>query len=152
MATPYSSDLRARVLGLYARGMPTKQIATLLKVSPAWARRVKQRWREHGQTRSRPMGGVRVIKIDRQRLMEFVRAQPDATLTELRDRLGVKCAVSSLCVALKKMAITFKKRSSTPRSRIVRMWPRGAKPGVSGSGGLMPAVSSLSMKRGPRQT
>ena len=152
MATPYSFDLRSRVLGLYARGMPTKQIAMLLKISPAWARRVKQRWREHGQTTSRPMGGVRIIKIDRQRLMELVRTQPDATLAELRDRLGVKCAVSSLCVALKKMAITFKKRSSTPRSRIVRTWRRGVRPGVSGSSRWMPAVSSSSMKRGPRRT
>lgn len=39
----YSMDLRDRVLALYDEGVKTKQVAEQLRISPAWARRVKQR-------------------------------------------------------------------------------------------------------------
>jgi orotate phosphoribosyltransferase-like protein len=45
MATPYSQDLRDRVLSAYDRGLPTQQIAETFQVSKAWARRLKQRRR-----------------------------------------------------------------------------------------------------------
>lgn len=114
----YSQDLRDRILAAYERGMRTKQIAMMFKVSPAWARRVKQRLREHGEQGPRKIGSPGVFKVDRTRLTELVREDPDATLTELRDRLGVACAISTICVALKKLGWSFKKRSSTRPSRI----------------------------------
>jgi len=120
MATPYSQDLRDRVLAAYDRGMRTKQVAETFAVCPAWARRVKQRRRETGQTGPRRPGGVRLVKIDRTRLAELVRAQPDATLTELRDRLGVACTISAVCMALKGLGLSFKKKRSTRRSRTGR--------------------------------
>src|SRR5438552_3774018 len=85
MAAPYSEDLRHRVLGAYDRGMRTKEVADNFQVSPAWARRVKQRRREHGELSPRPMGGKRFEKIDRAKLAELVKQQPDATLAELRE-------------------------------------------------------------------
>lgn len=121
MAAPYSLDLRARILIAYDRGMETKEVADTFGVSPAWARRVKQRRRERGEVRPRPMGGKRFEKIDRARLAELVRRQPDATLEELRERLGVVCAISAVCTALKKLGLSFKKRRSMRRSRTARM-------------------------------
>jgi transposase len=56
MGAPYSQDLRDRVLAAYDRGMRTKQIAEQFSVSPAWARRVKQRHRESGETRIKADG------------------------------------------------------------------------------------------------
>lgn len=56
MASPYSQDLRDRVLAAYDRGEKTKRIAKAFSVSPAWARRLKQRRRETGETSPRPMG------------------------------------------------------------------------------------------------
>ena len=56
MAARYSQDLRDRVLAAYDRGMKTKQIAIVFYVSPAWARRIKQRRCETGQTTPRKMG------------------------------------------------------------------------------------------------
>jgi transposase len=117
MAAPYSQDLRDRVLAAYDRGMTTKKIAEVFAVSPAWARSIKQRRRETGRTTPLPMGGATVIKIDRARLAELVREQPDATLKELRDRLGIRCAESAICMALKKLGFSFKKRRSTRPSR-----------------------------------
>jgi transposase len=117
MSAAYAQDLRDRVLAAYDRGKQTAWIVEHFQVSPAWARRVKQRRREHGETTPRPRGGATVIKIDCQRLAELVREQPDATLAELVDRLGVNCHISAVSMALKRMKISFKKRSSTPPSR-----------------------------------
>jgi transposase len=112
--------------------MKTKQIAELFSVSPAWARRVKQRRRETGETTHRPMGGPGVTIVDREQLATLVREHPDATLAELRSRLGVQCALSTLCVALKKMGLSFKKKRSTQRSRIAPTLPNNASPGAAG--------------------
>jgi len=129
MGAPYAQDLRDRVLAAYDRGMKTQQIADTFQVSPAWARRVKQRRREYGETTPRPMGGVTVVKIDMQRLTELVRAQPDATLEELAERLDCGCGATAVCMALKRAKITFKKRRSMPRSRTARMLPSVARSG-----------------------
>lgn len=129
MAAPYSQDLRDRVLAAYDRGMRTKQIAELFAVSPAWARGIKQRRRETGETAPRPMGGATVVKIDRARLAELVRQQPDATLRELRDRLGVACGEPAICMALKGLGLSFKKRRSTRPSRTAPTSPSGVRRG-----------------------
>ena len=120
MAAPYSQDLRDRVLAAYDGGMKTKQIAETFRVSPSWARRVKQRRREHGETSPRSMGGATVVKIDLVRLAALVRQKPDATLLELRGALNVECTEAAVCLALKRLGLTFKKRRSMRRSRIAR--------------------------------
>ncbi|MGH9858725.1 MAG: helix-turn-helix domain-containing protein [Candidatus Acidiferrales bacterium] len=122
MPKRYSQDLRDRVLAAYDEGMETTPIARLFKVSPAWARRVKQRRAQFGETTPRCSGGFKVIKVDRAQLAELVRANPDATLEELRERLGVQCAISTICMALKQLGFTLKKKSCGPRSRAGRMW------------------------------
>src|SRR5258705_1682795 len=98
MGAAYSQDLRDRILAAYDRGKPTKQIAETFAVSPAWARRVKQRRREAGSTTAKPMGGLRVVKVDLQRLRELVLQQPDATIKELPQRLACPCGESAACI------------------------------------------------------
>jgi transposase len=105
-------------LAAYDRGMKTKQIAETFAVSRAWARRVRQCRRETGRTTALPRGGATIIKIDMQRLAELVQEQPDATMLELRDRLGVECTESAICLALKRLDLTFKKRRSMRPSKI----------------------------------
>lgn len=121
MPSPYSQDLRDRVLAAYDRGMQTKQVSETFGVSRAWARAVKQRRRETGETTAYPMGGPRVIKIDVDHLVTLVAEQPDATLAELRDRLGVQCTESAICMALKRLRLSYKKRQSMPPSKIAPM-------------------------------
>lgn len=125
----YSQDLRDRVLGACDRGMPTKVVAEVFDVSPAWVRRLKQRRRETGEIAPRPAGGARVRKIDMGKLSELVAQQPDATARELRERLGVACAESAIYAALKRLGLSFKKRASTPRSRTGRMLRIAVPPG-----------------------
>jgi len=117
----YSQDLRDRVLLACDRGMPTKEVAEVFDVSPAWVRRLKQRRRETGETSPRPSGGARVRKIDLARLSELVKEQPDATARELRERLGIRCVESAIYAALKRLGLSFKKRRSTRPSRTGRM-------------------------------
>ena len=152
MASPYSQDLRSRVLAAYDRGMPTRQVAEVFEVSPAWARRLKQRRRETGETAPRPMGGATVVKIDMARLAELVRQQPDATLRELRDRLGGVCGEPAVCMALKRLGLSFKKRRSMPRNRTARTSRRGVRRGVRTSPVSTPAGGSSSTRPGPRRT
>lgn len=111
MAATYSQYVRDRVLAAYDNGMRTGQIVKTFAVSPAWARRVKQCRRETGRTTALPRGGATIIKIDMQRLAELVHEQPDATMLELRDRLGVACTESAICLALKRLDLTFKKKT-----------------------------------------
>ena len=140
MGAPYSQDLRDRVLAACDKGMKTKQVATVFGVCSSWVRRIKQRRREGGETGPRPMGGATVVKIDRQRLAELVRQKPDATLRELREKLGGVCSEPAICVALKRMGLSFKKRRSTRRSRTAPTSPSVAPPGN--------ATSPVAMARG----
>jgi transposase len=117
MGAPFSQDLRDRVLSAYDRGMKTKQIAKLFDVCSSWARRVKQRRRESGQLSAKPMGGIRVVKIDLEKLRELVAQQPDATIKELHQRLGASCGQSAVAMALVRLKITFKKRRSMRPSK-----------------------------------
>src|SRR5271154_4631471 len=104
---PYSMDLRERVIGACDRGEPTKAVAKTFGVSPAWVRRLKQHRRERGDIIPRNGGGSRGRKFDRDRLGELVKQQPDATLLELRDRLGVSVSLWAICKALRELKLTY---------------------------------------------
>jgi transposase len=107
----YSMDLRERVLGLYDDGKQTAQVAQQLKVSPAWARRVKQ----HRHEPSRKIGGSEP-KLDEQAqamLWKWIDEKPDATLEQLQKRvqqdLGLSVSIGCLWNTLRRMKLTFKK-------------------------------------------
>lgn len=130
MPAAYSQDLRDRVLAACDRGMPTKQIATVFAVSPAWVRRLKQRRRETGEVAPRKSGSPGVPRFDRAVLAQLAAEQPDATGPELRDRLAARTGVtvtdSAIYAALGKLGFSYKKRRSTRPSRIGPMSPSGA--------------------------
>jgi transposase len=102
-------------------GHSTSRVAKKYRVSPAWVRRLKQRRRETGEIAPRRSGGRRPRIIDRLRLRGLVEQQPDATLAELRARLGVKCSLAGLWKALDQLRLTFKKKRYGPRNRSARM-------------------------------
>ena len=143
----YSMDLRKRVLADCDGGLPTKQVAEKYGVSRAWVRWLKQRRRETGQIAPGvPTGRPR--KIDRAKLAALVKAQPDATLLELRDRLGVQCSPTAIWMALDAMKITFKKKRCAPPNKTGPMSPNAGSRGAAGKSGSTRGGSSLSMKRG----
>jgi transposase len=125
----YSMDLRERVIADCEAGLGTKATARKYKVSPAWVRRLKQHKRERGDILPRNGGGSRGRKIDRDRLAELVKAQPDATLVELRDRLGVSVTPWAICKALRELGLTYKKSRSAPPNRTAPTSPRSGRSG-----------------------
>ena len=120
---PYSMDLRQRVLTDCDAGLTTAQVAAKYTVSPAWARRLKQRRRETGQVAPRDArhGPKPSWEGYADPLRDAVRQQPDATLAELRDRLGLTVALSTLGRAVAALRLTVKKKSSAPPSRTAPM-------------------------------
>ena len=110
MGAPYSQDVRNKIFRAVDRGKPNREIADMFGVSGSWVRRLVQRRRVHGETAPRPMGGKRFEKIDRARLADLVAGRPDATLQELREGLGVACAISAIGAAVQKLGLSFKKR------------------------------------------
>jgi transposase len=122
-------DLRERVIAACDAGRQTKEVAKTFQVSPAWVRRLKQHRRERGDILPRHGGGSRGRKIDRDRLAELVGQDPDATLVQLRDRLGVAVTPWAICKVLQQLKLTFKKSRSMPPSRTGRMSPSDASSG-----------------------
>jgi len=144
----YSMDLRKRVLADSDAGLPTKQVAEKYGVSRTWVRWLKQRRRETGRIAPGvPTGRPR--KIDRDKLTALVEAHPDATLVELRDRLGVKCSPTAIWMALDALKITFKKKRCVRPNKTDRTSPRNARTGKRGRSGSTRGDSSSSTKRGP---
>jgi transposase len=112
---PYSNDLRERIVAAVDRGEHSlRQIAHLFAVSLSCVVRLLQHRRRTGSVQPQPHGGVPARKLDaaaEARLLELVRAQPDATLAELRDRLGIPCCLMTIARALQRHHLTRKKKT-----------------------------------------
>jgi transposase len=120
----YSIDLRRRVLSMCDEGEPTKAVAEVFDVSPAWVRRLKQRRRQLNTIAPlarRLPDQHKLDKQDRERLRHLVNQQPDATLAELNDRLGNKVGLTTLWRALADLKLSLKKSPCMQQSRIGRM-------------------------------
>jgi transposase len=115
----YSQDLRQRILDTVQRGDGTLgQIARRFLVSVSFITRLLQRHRSTGSLEPRPHGGGNPAVLspeDLEQLRELVQEQPDATLEELRQRLGVSCSLMTLSRALCKLGLPRKKK--IPRSQ-----------------------------------
>jgi len=107
----YSKERRLEILAAAAEGMGTRAIAQKFNCSESWVRRVKQEYREQGKT-SPATTRKRAPKwhAERDRIRQLVEQYPDQTLQELKDRLGTTLSRTTLCVALKAMQLTLKKK------------------------------------------
>jgi len=120
--TPYSMDLRDRVLRACDAGLGTKAVAETFSVSASWVRRLKQRRREDGRIAPRSPRNTRVPQMDAHadRIRELIRATPDLTLGELKKALGVTAALATVWAAVAKLGLTVKKKSAGRPSRTGR--------------------------------
>jgi len=108
----YSPDLREQVLADCDRGLTTRQVATKYSVSESWVRRLKQRRRQTGEVSPRRQSAGPRPSWDAyaDRLREAIRQTPDATLVELRDRLELTVALSTLWRAVAAIGLSVKKK------------------------------------------
>lgn len=150
----YSLDLRQRILDDCDHGHSTRVVATKYRVSESWVRRLKQRRRLSGEIapRSALPGPKPSWDAYADRLREAVRQTPDATLSELRDRLQLTVALSTLWRAVAALGLSVKKKSAERRSRTA---PTSRRKGNSGGPSKRPSIRSgsfSSMKPGPAPT
>jgi transposase len=112
--TPYSQDLRQRILDTIQRGDGSvRQIARRFLVSVSFVTRLLRLYRSTGSLEPRPHGGGNPAVLeaeDLERLRELIRQQPDATLEECRQRLGASCSTMTISRALRKLGLPRKKK------------------------------------------
>ena len=148
----YSMDLRERVLADCDAGLRTGPVAHKYAVSPRWVRLIKRRRRLTGEVAPR-VRASRPPKLSahRERLRALVQEKPDRTLAELRDRLGVDCALSVLWRELRRLRLSFKKRRSSPPNSSGPMSRSGARRGGRSRRAGRSGGSSSSTRPGPRR-
>jgi transposase len=129
----YSTDLRERVLADCDRGLGTSAVAAKFSASPAWVRRLKQRRASPPPPPRRP-GPKPLLEegADAQRLREAVKAEPDLSAEEYRQRLNLGCSAVTVWRTLRRMGLTFKKKSGWRRNGDARTWPPGGTTGAAG--------------------
>jgi transposase len=112
--TPYSEDLRQRIVDTALRGDGTlSQIAERFLVSVSFVTRLLQLHRTTGSVEPRPHGGGHPAVLtpeDLERLRELIREQPDATLEECRRHLGSSCSLATISRALSRLGLPRKKK------------------------------------------
>lgn len=122
---PYSMDLRRRVIAACDRKDGRRmEIAERFGVSTAWIRRLLQRRRETGSVAPLPQNAGRRPALDSrkmERLRRLVDHQPDATLRELKGRLGVTISNGAMIRALRALKLTLKKNRSRQPSKSATM-------------------------------
>jgi transposase len=117
--TPYSIDLRRRVLKDCDAGVGTKAVAEKFSVSESWVRKLKQQRRETGSIEplTATPGPKPTLDPHADRLRALVRAAPGLSAEEYRDRLGIDVAAVTVWRALRRLDLTFKKSPSGRPSR-----------------------------------
>lgn len=122
MGKPYSEDLRRGVVEAIESGHTYEEAADLCGVSVSSVSRFLTRWRRTGSVRPERFGGYKGYALERHRsrIMRWVGAQPDITLSELRARLTKeKVAISQTSIFrfLRHLGFTFKKKPARGRTR-----------------------------------
>lgn len=126
MASPYSDDLRRKLLKAHRGGAGSlSQLAERFDVSVAWAKKISATLRLTGKM-ERPPGGRRgpaskMTAEVQEDLRNWIGKQSDLTLVELQERLWkqrkLKVSVGRLWTALRDMGLRLKKSRSTPPSK-----------------------------------
>ena len=138
---PLSGDLRVRFGRALDRGLSARAAARLLEVSAATGVRWAQAWRLVGAIEPGKVGGHRRCLLENERdwLVARIEQKKDLTLhellAELREERGVVVCCDTLWRFLRRHDKTYKKRRSSPKSRIGLTSSAGAPAGAGSSAG-----------------
>ncbi len=118
MVASISLDLRKRVLKACDEGGKTKAVAQRFEVSVSFVRALKRRRRTTGAIGAWPKnaGPKPKLRAHHATLRALITLQPDATLAELRARLGVDVALSTLGYAIERLGLSVKKTPTRQRA------------------------------------
>lgn len=106
-----SMDLRLRIFDARESGESTSEVAERFQVSPAFVRRLLQRYRESGSLApsSASRGPKPQLANHHEKLRELMTQHPDLTAPEVRQRLNLKVSAITVWRALVALGFTFKK-------------------------------------------
>lgn len=111
----YPVELRWRILDALDRGVGSvPQVARLFQVATNSVYNLLRLRQQTGDLQPRPNPGGRPPAIPPQRydeLRHLLAEQPDLTLSQIRDRLGLSCSEAAVCRTLKKLGLTRKKNA-----------------------------------------
>jgi len=118
MAKAYSMDLRERILVACESGQGAAEVAQRYAVSESFIEKLKRRYRESGSLAPKPHAGGRqpLLAAYEAAIRAQFQEQPDTTLAELREILGVKVQLSTLWYYLQRLGLTFKKNRPSRRT------------------------------------
>ena len=118
MPTAYSTDLRGRVLAAHDEGMKPAEVMRRYRVSANFFYTLRRLRQATGSIEPKePSGGPKpVLREHLGELRELVRKQPDATLEELRQKLGISVSIPTVWRGLRDLGMTLKKSHSRRRA------------------------------------
>ena len=112
----YSKEFRERVIRAIERREEPLSIAKRLEVSWGWIYSLLRRYRKTGNYEALPTTNAgmkpKLSVSDLELLEQTVQKHPDATLEELKELTGFAVSTSTICRALKKLKLSFKKNAS----------------------------------------
>lgn len=110
-----STDFRLRILAAYDAGDCTQaEVARRFMVSHGMVKKLVGLRRHRGDLAPRHHLAGRhrtIVGKDEARLLDLHRKQPDATLEELNERLGIGCHIATIHRALKRLGLRYKKKT-----------------------------------------
>ena len=107
----YSLDLRKRAIALQTQGFKQKAIAQLLSITT----RTLYNWLKRPQLQASKTGAKTPTKLPIEKLQQALDEQPDATLSEYAELLGV--TPQAVFYACKRNKLTRKKNHAIPRTK-----------------------------------
>jgi transposase len=120
MATPYSIDLRKRVIQKHKEGKSVPEIEKELSVKKTFVYNMLKLYKETGSVEAKPATGGRKPSITDEILSQIkalVLETPDITLQEIKDELGLTVSLSVICDAInKKLNLRYKKNAFRHRA------------------------------------
>lgn len=107
----YGLDFRRKVVAALARGESVASVARRFEIDPKTVRSYRRRAAEDrlAPDPGGPRGFVKLTDADLQTLRDSLATEPGLTLLQLRARLSVRVSESTVCRALQKLGISFKK-------------------------------------------
>jgi transposase len=125
MPSPYSVDLRKRVIAACEEGQLTRaEIAQRYRVGESTLYEWLQRWSETGSLAAKPHTGGAASELDPAVLQALVEAENDRTLAEYAaayaERTGRLFSISQICRRLKSLGLARKKNAAGRRAAEAR--------------------------------
>lgn len=122
----YSLDLRSKVLKVWKnKEFSIREIASRFDINKSTVQRYIKLFKETGALDRRPRKNLHLIKIglkEQQFLKKMVNKKPEVSLKELQQKLKLRLRVSvtqaAICIHLKKLNLSRKKKPLTQRNKI----------------------------------